>query len=98
MSSNRYAKRRDNNEATILTSVEPLNGLWLPGGPLDGWLWNRRCWNLCEVKRPDKEGWKDEFTDEQRLLIIRLNERQAPFYVLRTEDDVMGLMGARRSA
>lgn len=98
MSLPRYAARRDSNESAILTSVEPLNGLWIPGGPLDGWLWNRRCWNLCEVKRPDKEGRKDEFTDVQRLLILKLNERQIPFHVLRTEDNVISLMGAKRSA
>jgi hypothetical protein len=94
----RYAARRDANEATLLAGVEALGGLWLPAGPLDGWLWDRRAWRLCEVKQPRKEGWRDEFTEEQRLLIIRLNEYQAPFHVLRTEDDVLALMGARRSA
>ena len=98
MSGKRYAARRDTNESGLLTFVEPLNGLWLPSGPLDGWLWNRRCWNLCEIKRPDKEGWKREFTDEQKRLIILLNERQAPYHVLRTEADMLTLLGARRSA
>lgn len=94
----RRAARRDSNESTILTCVEPLNGLWIPDGPFDGWLWNRRCWNLCEVKRPDKEGWKDEFTGEQKKLIVRLKERGIPWHALRTEDDVLRLMGAQRSA
>lgn len=94
----RYDGRRDNNESTILTCVEPLNGFWLPTGPLDGFLWNRSTWNLCEVKRPDKEGWKDEFTKEQKKLIIKLNERRVPFHILRTEADVLKLMGARQTA
>jgi hypothetical protein len=75
-----------------------LGGFWLPAPPFDGWLWNRRAWHLCEVKNPRKEGWRDEFTEDQRLLIIRLNERQIPFRVLRTEGDVLELMGARRCA
>jgi len=94
----RRAARRDGNESTILTCVGPLNGFWLPTGPFDGWLWNRSTWNLCEIKRPDKEGWEDEFTDEQKKLILRLNERRVPFHVLRTDDDVLRLMGAQRSA
>jgi hypothetical protein len=94
----RYAARRDTNEPGLLANVEPLGGFWLQAGPFDGWLWNRRAWHLCEVKDPGKEGWRDEFTDEQLRLIIRLRERQAPFHVLRTEDDVLGLLGARRTA
>lgn len=90
--------RRDSNEPALLRSVEPLGGFWLPTGPFDGWLWNRHTWNLCEVKRPDKEGWRSEFTDEQKLLIVRLNERRVPFHVLRTEADVLSLLGGRQSA
>jgi hypothetical protein len=94
----RRAARRDSNEAVILSVVEPLGGLWLPGPPLDGWLWDRHGWHLCEVKRPDKQGWDSEFTDEQKRLIVRLNERQVPFRVLRTEADVLAVLGAKRSA
>jgi hypothetical protein len=90
--------RRDSNESAILASVEPLGGFWLPTAPLDGWLWDRRAWHLCEVKRPDKEGWRSEFTDGQRRLVIRLNEHHVPYRVLRTEADVLAVMGARRSA
>ena len=94
----RHFGRRDNNESTILSSVDALHGLWIPGGPLDGWLWDRRAWHLCEVKRPDKEGHKHEFTDDQLKLIIRLKERSIPFHVLRTDADVLALMGARQTA
>jgi hypothetical protein len=90
--------RRDRNEAQILTCVEPLGGFWLQAGPFDGWLWDRRAWHLCEVKRPDKQGWASEFTDEQQRLVIRLNERRIPYRVLRTEPDVLTLLGARQSA
>lgn len=90
--------RRDSNEKDILRFVEGLGGLWLPSGPLDGWLWDRNHWHLCEVKRPDKQGWKDEFTQEQKLLMVRLNARRARFHVLRTEDDVLELLNAKISA
>jgi hypothetical protein len=94
----RYAARRDSNEPALLANVEPLGGFWIPAPPFDGWLWDRRAWNLCEVKRPDKEGWASEFTDEQKRLIIRLRERQVPFHVLRTDAEVLSLLGARQSA
>jgi hypothetical protein len=94
----RYAARRDSNEAQILSVVEPLGGFWLPTGPFDGWMWDRRAWHLCEVKRPDKEGWGSEFTDDQKRLIIRLNERRIPLNILRTTDDVLKLLNARQTA
>lgn len=94
----RYAARRDNNEPALLSVVEPLGGFWLAAGPMDGWLWDRRAWHLCEIKRPDKEGWKDEFTADQKRLIIRLNERHVPYNILRTENDVLKLLNARQTA
>jgi len=94
----RHAARRDANEAAILSGVDALGGLWIPAPPFDGWLWNRSGWQLCEVKDPRKEGWRDEFTPEQVLLMAKLRERRIPFHVLRTETDVLALMGARRSA
>ena len=94
------AARRDSNEPGLLKLVAPLNGLWIPSGEItfDGILWNRRCWNLVEIKRPEREGRKNEFTDEQVRLMAKLKERGAPLEVIRTEDDMLALMGARRSA
>jgi hypothetical protein len=90
--------RRDNNEPALLSVVEPLGGFWLQSGPMDGWLWDRRSWHLCEVKRPDKEGWAHEFTADQKKLIVRLNERNVRYHVLRTPDDVLKLLNARQTA
>jgi len=92
--------RRDLNEPELVRCVEPLGGLWLSANRVcfDGWLWNRQCWNLCEIKQARKEGWKDEFTEDQHRLIIRLNERHVPYRVLRTQADVLALLGARVGA
>ena len=92
MSLNRFARRRDRNEAGVLRSIGPLGGFWLPYGPFDGWLWDRSAWRLCEVKRPDKRGWKSEYTDAQLRLIATLEAREIPWQTLRTEADVLALM------
>lgn len=94
----RRAARRDANESGILSVIDPLGGYWLQHGPFDGWLWTRRSWELCEVKVPEREGHKDEFTEEQQKLIIRLNERRLPWHTLRTPDDVLKLLNARQTA
>lgn len=90
--------RRDRNESAILSVVEPLHGFWLPKMVFDGFLWDRRTWHLVEVKDPKREGHADEFTPEQLEWMIKLKERSIPLNILRTEDDVLKLMGARRSA
>lgn len=70
----------------------------MPSGPMDGWLWDRRAWHLCEIKRADKQGWKGEFTADQVRLMIKLRQRSIPLDVLRTEEDVLSIMNARKSA
>jgi len=94
----RYAARRDAVESTLVATAEALGAVWIAGPPFDGWLFFRGRWHLCECKDPRKEGWKDEFTEAQLKTIIRLQERQIPWHVLRTEDDVLALLNARRTA
>ena len=106
MSLPRYAARRDGNEGALIRIAEEFNGLWIPAPPFDGWLWGRNAcascgasgWRLIEVKLPEREGTKKEFTRAQLETIIRLNERQARWHVIRTEDDILALLGARRTA
>jgi hypothetical protein len=92
------AQRRDSNESTILSPVEALGGFWMPRMVFDGFLWDRRSWQLVEIKAAHKEGWQDEFTPEQLRMMVKLRERGIPLNILRTESDVLALMGARRSA
>lgn len=94
----RYAARRDTNERPLVRLIEQLGGFWMDEGPFDGWTWWRGRWCLCEIKDPAKEGHADEFTPAQLLLIQKLRQRQIPLHVLRTDDDVYALMGARRTA
>lgn len=89
-----------------MVTAEALGAVWLPTPPLDGFLWHRRAcascggpgWSLLEVKDPAREGRKHEFTPEQIILMARLNERQVPYRVIRTEADMLALLGAQRSA
>jgi hypothetical protein len=91
-------QRRDNNESELVQLAEQLGATWIQAPPFDGFLFWRGRWHLCEVKRAEKEGWSSEFTPAQLLLIQKLKSRQVPWHVLRTEDDVYALLGARRTA
>jgi hypothetical protein len=94
----RYAARRDAVESDLISLAEGIGAVWLKSGPFDGWLWFRDRWHLCEIKDPKKNGWANEFTDDQLKMIIKLNERQIPLNILREEGDVFKLLGARRTA
>lgn len=101
----RYAARRDAVEGSLIATAEALGGLVIQEPPFDFWLYGRntcRCgasgFRLIEVKDPKKEGWKNEYTDAQVRLIIRLNELQVPWHTVRTESDILKLLGAQRSA
>jgi hypothetical protein len=90
--------RRDNNHHELVTRALEIGAFWLPDGPCDGWLWWRGSWNLVEIKNPDCEGHKGEYTSSQILLIAKLKERGIPWWVWRTESDVYRDLGAKRVA
>lgn len=90
--------RPDNVRPALVATAEALGAFWLGTGPFDGWLWFRDRWHLCELKDPAREGHKDEFTDDQIILMARLKERQIPFSIIRTEGDMLKVLGAHRSA
>jgi hypothetical protein len=94
----RYAARRDNNHGPLVAIAQAIGGLWLPDGPFDGWLSWRGVWHLVEIKRPDKEGWKNEYTEDQVRMLIRLRERGIEPTIWRTEFDVYKTMGVRVGA
>lgn len=75
-----------------------MGAFWLPHGPFDGWVSWRGYWTLVEIKNPDCEGHKDEYTPDQILLMARLRERYIRWWTWRTEGDVLRDLGAKRSA
>lgn len=94
----RRAAKRDANEKPLVKFARDLGVVWLGSGPFDGWAWFRGLWRLVEVKNPDCEGHKDEYTEGQILLMAKLRERGISWSVWRTETDVLRDIGGRRAA
>lgn len=99
MSAPRYAKRRDLNESPLIALARQL-GAWLikTDWPTDWLMWFRDRWDLVEVKRPDKEGWKDEYTRAQKEFRAEATRRGARLITWRVEGDVLATLGAARAA
>jgi len=95
----RYIERRDANEPAIVAAAESLGAAFWRAPPLDGWL---HCTRLggwqgpVEIKLPHRAGRSDEYTAAQRRFMRWCEERRAPWYTLRTVEDVMALLGAHR--
>jgi hypothetical protein len=91
----RYARRRDRNEPELVTLAKRLGAEMEQVGPLDWWVGWRGKWIPAEVKRPDKEGWASEFTDTETAFIERCRLAHLPFWIWRTEQDVLDCLNAR---
>jgi len=94
----RRAARRDENEHALVSIARALGAQWVQAGPLDGWVCWRGRWMPVEIKRPEREGRKGEYTEEQLRFFQRCRERGSPWLVWRTERDVYDALGARRTA
>lgn len=90
--------RRDHNHHELVTVAEQIGVYWRGEGPFDGWCWWRGQWNLTEIKNPNCEGHKDEYTPQQIVIMAELKERGIPWWVWRTEFDVYRDLGAKRVA
>ena len=90
--------RRDENEPELLKLAKQIGALVVMEGPLDCWIFFRGAWTPCEIKIPEREGRKHEFTDKQVEFHIRCKERCARYWTWRTPDDVMFSLGARITA
>lgn len=95
----RYAARRDNNDSELAILAASL-GAWLvhTDYPTDYLVWFRDRWDLVEIKRADKEGWKDEFTPAQITFRAEAARRGARLIVWRTRENVLAHCGARIAA
>lgn len=96
---NRYSQTtRDTNEQALLELAMRLGAHWIQGPPLDGWVSWRGIWMPVEIKVPEREGLRHEYTPSQQRFIRFCAEKRAPYWVWRTADDVIGSLSARRSA
>lgn len=93
----RHAASRDANDGEIVALIEQLGGHFVRSPPLEGWIWVPRFgkWiGPAEIKVPEVEGFKHEYTPQQLRFIRWCQDRGAPYHTLRTRDDVFKLMGA----
>lgn len=90
--------RRDNNHHQLVELAEQMGAFHGPDGPFDGWIFWRGAWSLLEIKNPDCEGHKGEYTPDQIKLMAKLRERNIRWWTWRTERDVFESLNARRSA
>lgn len=96
---NRYSQTaRDANEEPLLQLATQLGAHWVQGPPLDGWVFCRGIWMPVEIKIPEREGLSSEYTPAQRRFLRFCQEKRAPFWIWRTEDDVIASLGGRRGA
>jgi hypothetical protein len=96
---NRYSQTtRDANEDPLLKLAAQLGAHWIQGPPLDGWIFCRGVWMPVEIKMPEREGLKGEYTPAQLRFLRFCSDRAAPHFVWRTEEDVIASLSARRSA
>jgi len=93
MSINRYAQRRDANEADLVYVARQMGAQLEQDGPLDFWLGWRGIWRPVEIKT--KNG---RYTDEQILFMARCKEHGNPHLTWRTVDDVLASLNARQTA
>ena len=96
----RYATiSRDANEPELVQFAKQLGGHWLQAPPLDGWLFYQGAWRgPIEIKLPEREGLKYEYTAAQKRFFSWAELRRATWIVWRTQDDVLKTLNARRSA
>lgn len=93
----RYNKR-DANEPELLKIAAQLGARWYESPPLDGWVFWRGQWRPVEIKLPEREGQKYEYTPKQkRFFAFCLAVGTKPL-TWRTEQDVLDDLAGRRTA
>lgn len=95
----RYShNQRDSNEEPLLKIAEQLGGCWREAPPLDGWIWVPRMakWMPVEIKRPEVEGLVHEYRPAQLQFFAWCRRNNAPWWVWRTDADVMRDFGVAR--
>lgn len=94
----RFANPRDANEDELLKVALKLGGQWLEQGPLDGWVFWRGIWLPVEIKRPEREGYADEYTPAQKRFFRWCQQHNARWLTWRTPADVIRDLSGHRAA
>src|ERR1700733_7852522 len=86
---------RDGNEDPLVELAEKLGAHVFMSGPLDFWCWARGKWFVIEIKKPEREGQKSEFTPLQKRFFTWCEQHGAQYHVWRTDSDVISMLGGR---
>ena len=85
----RRIHRSDNNALDLCRYARALGAFVYPlGRPTDYLVGYRSTWNLVEIKNPEKEGHKREFTKAQMQFWAETIAKKLPVFVWRTTSDV----------
>lgn len=96
---NRFSQTtRDRNEEELLKVAEAMGAHWHQGPPLDGWIIWRGLWTPVEIKMPEREGHKDEYTAAQQRFLRFCETYHGPRLIWRTVEDVIKSLDGRRTA
>ncbi len=92
----RYTIHRKDQNHDRLVSAAKRCGAWVrKHPPLDllVWVGKWQMWMPVEIKRPDKEGHKDEYTPAQLKFFDECKAHDAKWWVWRNESDVFRDLG-----
>lgn len=89
--------RRDANEKSLTGVARGLGIRLVQVGPLDFWGWfpRRDEWLPIEIKLPEREGHKNEYTEAQKEFLALCEQVGMKRLIWRTEDDVLRDCGGR---
>lgn len=89
---------RDANEPALVALAQRLGAQWRNGPPLDGWILWRGLWLPVEIKLPEREGLKHEYTPLQKRFFTFCRDYGGKYFTWRCEDDIIRDLGGRRAA
>lgn len=90
--------KRDANEPALIGVARQLGAQFRIGPPLDGWIIWRGVWLPVEIKLPEREGTKHEYTPAQKRFFTFCRDYGGRWLTWRTDADVIRDLGGRRAA
>lgn len=83
--------RPDSNQSDLVDLFESVGGKWVPyaNKPFDGWAYHAAFGYMpVEIKKPEREGHANEYTERQRKVMTRMRLLGMPWLVWRNDEDV----------